>query len=757
MLKVLRRITEEVAAAEDVSSAMNAIVSRVREAIDAPNCSIFLVDHQKNAFMLKAAVGLHEKLVGKGKIPFGQGMLSVIAERGEPINIADAQKDTHYRPLPVEGNEKFHGYLGVPIQSKGQLLGAIIVRQEAAEAFDEAEEAFLITIATQLASVISQVELSGKISEAAKNKHKKIETMLQGISAVPGVALGEAVVVFPAADLDAVPENKVDNADSELIDLQHALAGVRDEIRVLGKRLTPNLPQEEQALFDAYLKLLSSATLTGEMEKEIHEGYSAQAALKRVIKRHVLQFRGMENEYLQERASDLEDLGRRVLSHLQAETKQQTEYPSKTILIGDEVMAADLAEVPEGQLLGVISGKGSVNSHVAILARALGIPTVMGVGDFPTALLTKQITIVDGYAGRVYLSPSRTIIKEYRLLEQQERELDKDLAALRDLPTETTDGHGIKLLVNTGLMAEVGGSLTVGAQGVGLYRTEVPFMLRDRFPTAEEQRKIYKQLLSAFSPLPVTMRTLDIGGDKQLSYFPIDDPNPFLGWRGIRISLDQPEIFQSQVRAMMRANEGLENLRIMIPMISDVSEVDEALSIMRKIHAEILEEGVQVPMPEVGVMVEVPSAVYQAQALAQRVDFLSVGSNDLTQYMLAVDRNNMRVANLYDAMHPAVLHALQQVVDGAHKEGKVASVCGEMAGDPVAAILLFAMGYDALSMSATVLPRVKWLIRRFSMSRARKLLSEVMRFDSSRDIQEHIEHAFEEVGAADLIRGGRET
>ncbi|MAZ77999.1 MAG: phosphoenolpyruvate--protein phosphotransferase [Legionellaceae bacterium] len=756
MLKVLRRITEEVAAADDVSSAMNIIVSRVREAIDAPNCSIFLVDADKNSFILKAAVGLHEQLVDKGVIPFGQGMLSVIVERGEPINVADAQQDDRYKPLAVEGNEKFHGYLGVPIQSKRKLLGAIVVRQEAAEMFDEAEEAFLITIAAQLANVISQVELTGKISEATKNKRKKVETVLEGIAAVSGVALGEAMIVFPPADLDAVPENQDGNKETELVNLQHALACVRDEIRVLGKRLTPNLPKEEQVLFDAYLKLLDSNTLISEMKAEIEDGYNAQAALKRVIKRHALEFRGAENEYLQERASDLEDLGRRILSHLQADSKKSIDYPAKTILIGEEVMAADLAEVPEGQLLGVISGKGSVNSHVAILSRALGIPTVMGVGDFPTALLTKQITIVDGYTGRVYLSPSRTIIKEYRVIEQQERELDKDLASLRDMPAETEDGARIKLYVNTGLMTEVSNSMTVGAEGVGLYRTEVPFMLRDRFPTAEEQRKIYKQLLSAFSPLPVTMRTLDIGGDKQLSYFPIDDANPFLGWRGIRISLDQPEIFHSQVRAMMRASEGLNNLRIMLPMVSDISEVDEALSIIKKIHADILEEGVEVAMPEVGVMIEVPSAVYQAQALARRVDFLSVGSNDLTQYMLAVDRNNTRVSSLYNSMHPAVLHALQQVVDGAHKEGKTASVCGEMAGEPMSAILLFAMGYDALSMSATMLPRIKWLIRHSSISRARKLLSEVIELENPREIQERIEQTFEEMGVADLIRAGRE-
>jgi phosphotransferase system enzyme I (PtsP) len=288
-----------------------------------------------------------------------------------------------------------------------------------------------------------------------------------------------------------------------------------------------------------------------------------------------------------------------------------------------------------------------------------------------------------------------------------------------------------------------------------LYRTEIPFLIRDRFPSGEEQRVIYRQLLTSFAPRPVTMRTLDVGGDKSLPYFPVKEDNPFLGWRGIRITLDHPDIFLVQVRAMMRASEGLNNLRIMLPMVSDVSEADEAIRLMKKAYTDVCSENIEIEMPQVGVMIEVPSAVYQARALAKRVDFLSVGSNDLTQYLLAVDRNNSRVANLFDCLHPAVLRALIQVVEGGHQEGKHVSICGEMAGDPAAVILLLAMGFDSLSMSASSLIRMKWVVRQFTMKKAAKLLQDVLGMESGVMIRCHMELALERAGLGGLVRAGR--
>jgi phosphotransferase system enzyme I (PtsP) len=279
--------------------------------------------------------------------------------------------------------------------------------------------------------------------------------------------------------------------------------------------------------------------------------------------------------------------------------------------------------------------------------------------------------------------------------------------------------------------------------------------MRDRFPSGEEQRIIYRQLLASFAPRPVIIRTLDVGGDKPLPYFPVVEDNPSLGWRGIRITLDHPEIFLSQIRAMMRASEGLNNLRIMLPMITDVTEVDEALRLLRKAYTEVRDEGYDTEMPQIGVMIEVPSAVYQARALAKRVDFLSVGSNDLTQYLLAVDRNNPRVANLYDALHPAVLRALIQVVENGHQEGKHVSICGEMAGDPVASMVLLAIGFDSLSMNASSVGRIRWIVRHVTKKKAAKLLHEVLSMESAVMIRCHLELALERAGLGKLIRAGR--
>ncbi len=314
------------------------------------------------------------------------------------------------------------------------------------------------------------------------------------------------------------------------------------------------------------------------------------------------------------------------------------------------------------------------------------------------------------------------------------------------LPCVTVDGHRMPLSVNTGLLADVARAQQRGAEGVGLYRTEVPFMINQRFPSEKEQLAIYREQLAAFHPQPVTMRSLDIGGDKALSYFPIKEDNPFLGWRGIRVTLDHPEIFLVQTRAMLKASEGLNNLRILLPMISGTHELEEALHLIHRAWGEVRDEGTDVPMPPIGVMIEIPAAVYQTKELARQVDFLSVGSNDLTQYLLAVDRNNPRVADLYDYLHPAVLQALQHVVRDAHAEGKPVSICGEMAGDPAAAVLLMAMGFDSLSMNATNLPKVKWMLRQVKLSMAKDLLAELMTIDNPQVIHSSLQLALKNLG-----------
>jgi phosphotransferase system enzyme I (PtsP) len=755
MLTTLRRILQEVDSAGDFRAALCIMVERIRQALDTHACSIFLLDRRRGEYVLTATQGLNPLAVDKIRIPVSQGLVGLVGEREEPVNIDYAEKHPRFLHVPEAMEEPFKAFLGTPIIYHRQVLGVLIVQQHEPRRFDESEEAFLVTLAAQLAAIIAHAEATGSIANLFDRQEMLSEATYAGIPGAPGVSIGTGVVVFPLFDFSVIPDREPDDIDKEILLLESALAAAREDMRMLADRLYPTLPEEERALFDAYERILDNASLGAEVIAEIRAGNWAQGALRTVISTHADRLANLDNEYLRERAADIRDLGHRVLSYLQSSDRMLPQYNEKTILIGENLLATDLAEVPEGCLAGVISAQGSSSSHIAILARAMGVPTVMGVSDVPIAELQHKEIIVDGYYGQIYICPRASLREEFEQLIQEEKQLDESLKILRDEPAETKDQQRIMLMANTGLGADVGRALAVGAEGVGLYRTEIPFLMRERFPSGEEQRIIYRQLLASFAPRPVTMRTLDVGGDKALPYFPVKEDNPFLGWRGIRISLDHPDIFLVQVRAMMRASAGLNNLRIMLPMLTDVSEADEALRLLKKAYIDVCDENVKIEMPQIGVMIEVPSAVYQARGFAKRVDFLSVGSNDLTQYILAVDRNNSRVANLFDSLHPAVLRALIQVVEGGHQEGKHVSICGEMAGDPAAVILLLAMGFDSLSMSASSLARMKWVIRQFTMKKAAKLLQDVLSMESAVMIRCHLELALERAGLGGLIRAGR--
>lgn len=756
MLITLRRIIQDVASTSDFKEALNLMVREIANTLQTDASTIFLLDRRFGEYVFMATMGLNPGAVGKVRIPLGQGLVGLVGEREEPVNIDNASKHPRFLQIDEVKEEVYRAFLGVPVIYHRQVLGVIVVQQKESRRYDEAEESFLITLAAQLAAIIAHAEATGQLAGVLDSHLKKDrEAVYSGIPGAPGIGLGLGIVVHPLLDLDTVPDRVAEDREYEVASLEAALEAVRQEMKVLSERLNPNLRSEEQDLFAAYQHILDRTALGQEVIDEIHQGNWAQGALRRVIQGHVQRLENMDNEYLRERASDLQDIGRRVLSYLQKNTRVLPEYAARTILIGENLTPTDLAEVPEGCLAGVICAKGSAVSHVAILARALNVPTVMGVSDFSISEWQGKEIVVDGYYGQVHVSPSPLARKEFQRLADQEKKLDASLQVLRDKPAVTKDDHRVVLMVNAGLGADIGVSLVAGAEGVGLYRTEIPFLMRERFPTSEEQRILYRQLLSSFAPRPVIMRVLDIGGDKILPYFPVKEDNPFLGWRGIRVMLDHPEIFLAQVRAMMRASEGLNNLRIMLPMITDVSEVEEALRLIHKVYGEICQEGYQLQMPQVGIMMEVPSAIYQARSLAKRVDFLSVGSNDLTQYLLAVDRNNTRVANLFDALHPAVLRALIQIVEYGHQEGKHVSICGELASDPVAVMLLVAIGFDSLSMNASSLSRIKYVIREFTKKSASKLLQEVLSMESAVMIRCHMELALEKAGLGNLVRAGR--
>ncbi len=735
MLDVLRKVIQSVNDADNLEDALNLIVHQVRSAMKTDVCTIYLRDKASNRLIFRATEGLNAAKVGQFGLGFDEGLVGRVASRGELLNLDAAMSHPSFQLVPGLGEEPFNAFLGAPIIHQREVLGVLVVQQGDSRCFSDAEESFLITVSAQLAGVIAHAEVTGAVSRATAAGGRDAAVMrISGVAASPGIALGTAVLISPTADLQAIPSRQVKDRRGQMRQFRAALARVRDDIEVVAENLREELSPEDHALFGVYLGILDDSTLGGEVGALIKSGEWAQGALSQVMLQHIRHFERMEHSYLRERAVDVRDLGTRVLSYLQDDERQQRAFPVNSILVAEELTASVLGEIPREHLMGVVSLRGSANCHAAILARAMGIPAVMGAADLPFSRMADQDLAIDGYNGAIYINPHETVRRRFQQLAAEDTALSESLLALRDAPCETPDGRRIPLWVNTGVVADMQRGLDHGAEGVGLYRTEIGFLMRDRFPSEEEQRVLYREQLAAFAPAPVTMRTLDIGGDKSLPYFPIQEDNPALGWRGIRVTLDHPEIMLAQVRAMLKANEGLGNLRILLPMITTITEFEEARNLILRCHQELLAEDYSEALPPIGVMIEVPAALYIAAGLAELADFMSVGSNDLTQYLLAVDRNNARVADLYQPFHPAVIAALCSIVEAAHSRGKAVSICGELAGDARAAPMLLAMGFDQLSMNATSVPRIKKILRTVSLAAAQTHLSEVRAARSSEEV-----------------------
>ena len=752
MLNTLRQIVQAFAQEADFAASVRLLARQVRVALGTEVCSIYLLNGTRDGYRLAATEGLNQAQIGEVSLAQNQGLVGLVGRRAEPLNLDAAQDHPNFFFVPEIGEEPFNAFLGVPIIHQGRVLGVLVVQQRDTRRFDEGEEAFMVTLSAQLATVVAHAQAVGDSSLFGGARETNVEGCFRGLPGSPGVGIGTSVVLHPIANFEAVPERPASDITVELTLLDRAVEAVRNDIRGIIEEFKNSLPQEELALFDAYLHMLDDNALAGDIRERVRLGQWAQGALKQVIREHVSRFELMEDPYLKERGSDVKDLGVRILGYLQRIREKKTQFPRNTILIGEEVTPSMLTSIPAERLRGVVSVRGSGNSHVAILARAMAIPAVMGAVDLPGYDLEGVPLIVDGDYGEVYTHPSKERIAENRIQIAEQKLFEEELDALKDLPCITQDGWRVQLWVNIGLTGDITRSLDRGAEGIGLFRTEVPFMTKDRFPTEVEQRAIYREHMEAFEPRPVTMRSLDIGGDKALSYFPISEENPFLGWRGIRVTLDHPEIFLIQIRAMLKANAGLlGELRIMLPMISSLTELHAAQQLIAQAFDEVIEEGVQVKRPQVGVLIEVPAAVYQARLLAKEADFIAVGSNDLTQYMLAVDRNNPRVAALYEEVHPAVISALREVARAAHAEEKPLGICGELAGTPVGAVLLMAMGYHVLSMNATHLPKVKWVIRNIKRRDARRILARVLKMNTADEVSRYVNRQLIDAGLERVV------
>ncbi len=742
MLDILRRLVQAVTDAATLDEALTIIVTRIKGTMQTGVCSVYLLDESTDRWLLMATDGLNPSSVRVASLAKTEGLVGTVGSRGELVNLDDAPNHPAFRFLRETGEEIFQSFLGVPIVHQREILGVLVVQQTTQRKFSDDEEALLVTVAAQISALIAHAKVSGRLQLSHTDGEKPFDVHFQGVAGVSGVTTGTAFVRQPPAILRRVKDAKTDDPKRELEEFQSALSDVKAELRQISDTLSEHLERKETALFDTYLRMLEDHTLSGEVCQRIRSGETAPTALKYVVLDLVARFNAMDDAYLRERATDLLDLGRRILAKLLREQSESFEYPDDLILVAEDVTPVMLGEVATRSLRAIVSVKGSANSHVAILARSLGIPAVMGAVDLPLGDISGAHLIVDGWRGEVIVEPSEHVLSEYQRAIRDAAILEMDLEQMESGTAVTSDGQHVYLMLNAGPFGELSERERSWIDGVGLYRTEFIFLSRSRFPTEDEQEGEYRAELQSYSPMPVVMRTLDIGGDKSLPYFSIDEENPFLGWRGIRVTLDHPEIFLTQIRAMLKADSGLGNLRILLPMITTLEELRASKILIQRVVLELASEGYEVLAPQVGVMIEVPSAVYIAPELAKEADFLSVGSNDLTQYLLAVDRTNSRVADMFDGFHPAILRALEITSKAGTNANIPVALCGEMAGDPLAAVLLVGLGFKELSMSSAALAQVKRALGAFSSKECQSLAQQALAMESGVEVLHIVAQAF---------------
>jgi phosphoenolpyruvate-protein phosphotransferase len=559
-------------------------------------------------------------------------------------------------------------------------------------------------------------------------------------------------VLRPVVTFDDIEEVRAEDPKVERERFRRAVKRSIDEVEELKTRMTDRLPEVDSSLFDTHRMMLEDKSFLDKIYAFIDEGLAAVTALQLTIDEYVGAFSRMTDRYLRDRATDIRDIGHRLLRNLLGlEESSRTIHPD-SVLVAEELTLSDLAVIDHEHLRGIALATGGVTSHASILAKSFEIPTVVGVEHLLESVHEGDSVIVDGNSGIVYVSPSKDVLREYERLDREYRAFNLELESLRDVPAETRDGHRVRLFANIGLFGDLAFARRHGAEGVGLYRTEFPFLTYRDFPDEEEQVRLYRRVLEEMEGHRVTIRTLDLGADKYPSYWRMSkEENPFLGWRSIRISLELHELFKVQLRAVLRASAH-GHVKILFPMISSLEEVWRAKELLEEARSELRQEGI--PFDEqmpVGIMIEVPSAVYQAEELVREVDFLSLGTNDLIQYLLAVDRNNRKVAPLYEPLHPAVLRALQQVTRTAKAQGKWVGLCGEMAADPLCCPVLLGMGIDELSMGSFFIPVIKRLVRSLEYSVTREIANEVLGMASVKEIKGYLFDTMRRIGVIELM------
>jgi phosphotransferase system enzyme I (PtsP) len=705
---LLRRLREVMAEPVSAQDRLDKVVVLIAANMVAEVCSVYVL-RVDGTLELYATEGLKREAVHETVLKADEGLVGLVASEANPINLSDAQNHPAFSFRPETGEEIYHSFLGVPVLRAGNTLGVLVVQNRARRTYTEEEEEALQTTAMVLAEMIASGELSSLARPGAEPAAR--HTMhVQGTALSDGIALGHVVLHEPRVVITNVI---ADDVPRELKRLEAAIATLRADLDRMVEHRDVADGGEHRDVLEAYRMFSYDQGWLHKMLEAVGTGLTAEAGVERVQSDTRARMLRASDPYLRDRLHDLDDLANRLMRVLmgQDHAPGKEQLPDNAIVVARSMGPAALLDYDRKKLRGLILEEGGPTSHVSIVARALGIPTVGEISNATGLVEPGDAVIVDGSTGHVHLRPPQDIEAAYGERVKLRARRQAQYRALRDRPCVTKDGQKIALMINAGLTIDLPHLNETGAAGIGLFRTELQFMVADTLPRTGEQLALYRTVLDAADKRPVTFRTLDIGGDKVLPYMRnVEEENPALGWRAIRLGLDRPGLLRSQVRAMLRAAGGRE-LRLMFPMIASIEEFDKAKSLVEielthlRRHGHALPERVQI-----GTMLEVPSLLFQLDELLERVDFLSVGSNDLMQFLYAADRGNTHVAHRFDPLSAPMLRALKDIADKGNKHAKPVAVCGELASQPIGALALAILGYRSLSLSPSAVGPVKAML-----------------------------------------------
>ena len=717
---LLRRLREVMAEPVSAQERLDKIVVLIAANMVAEVCSVYVL-RVDSTLELYATEGLNRVAVHHTVLGSDEGLVGLVSSQATAINLSNAQAHPAFSFRPETGEEIYHSFLGVPILRAGNTLGVLVVQNRAKRTYSEEEVEALQTTAMVLAEMIASGELSALALPGAEPAARR-SLHLKGMALSEGIALGHVVLHEPRV---VVTNYIADDVTKELKHLESAIETLRTDLDQLLEHGDVVDGGEHRDVLEAYRMFAYDTGWAHKLQEAVMTGLTAEAAVERVQSDTRARMLRQTDPYLRERLHDLDDLANRLMRQLTGRdhAPSRENLPENAILVARSMGPAALLDYDRKRLRGLVLEEGGPQSHVAIVARALGIAAVGEIDNATGIADPGDAIIVDGTAGDVHLRPLPDMEAAYAERVRLRARRQQQYQALRDQPCVTRDGEEVTLLINAGLSVDLPHIADTGAAGIGLFRTELQFMVAPNFPRASEQYTLYRAVLDAAANKPVTFRTLDIGGDKVLPYMRnIEEENPALGWRAIRLGLDRPALLRTQLRALLRAAGG-RSLKIMFPMIATVAEFDQAKELVERELTHLRRHGHKLPdAVEVGSMVEVPSLLYQLDELLEHVDFLSVGSNDLVQFLYAVDRGNPRVSTRFDPLSAPVLRALKDIAEKSRQYGKPATVCGELASQPIGALALTALGYRSLSLTPSAVGPVKAMLLDLDAGKATEFL-----------------------------------